>query len=82
MDGRKRWADNIVVERWFHSLKREKIHINEYHSLQELRHAIGKYITIRPHQALENKTPDAVYYALFSRSATIIVGLDCASLAC
>jgi len=25
MDGRKRWADNIMVERWFRSLKQEEI---------------------------------------------------------
>ena len=86
MDGRKRWADNIMVERWFRSLKQEEIYINEYRTPRELRHAIGEYIrkynTIRPHQALDNKTPDAVYYASFSRSATITAGLDSAPLAC
>ena len=30
MDGRKRWADNIMVERWFRSLKQEEIYINYY----------------------------------------------------
>ena len=86
MDGRKRWADNIMVERWFRSLKQEEIYINEYRTPRELRHAVGEYIrkynTIRPHQALDNKTPDAVYYASFSRSATITAGLDSAPLAC
>ena len=86
MDGRKRWADNIMVARWFRSLKQEEIYINEYRTPRELRHAVGEYIrkynTIRPHQALDNKTPDAVYYASFSRSATITAGLDSAPLAC
>ena len=86
MDGRKRWADNIMVERWFRSLKQEEIYINEYHSPRELRRAIAEYIrkynTIRPHQALDNKTPDDVYYTPFSRSATNTAGLDSAPLAC
>jgi len=32
MDGRSRWADNIMIERWFRSLKTEEVYINEYHS--------------------------------------------------
>ena len=86
MDGRKRWADNIMVERWFRSLKQEEIYTNEYRSPRELRHAIGEYIrkynSIRPPQALEIKTPDTVYYASFSRSATNAASLDSAPLAC
>ena len=86
MDGRKRWADNIRIERWFRSLKQEEIYINEYQTPRELRHAVGEYIrkynTVRPHQALDNQTPDAVFYASFSRSATIAAGLDSAPLAC
>ena len=42
MDGRKRWADNIMVERWFRSLKQEEIYINEYRTPRELRHAVGE----------------------------------------
>ena len=86
MDGRKRWADNIMIERWFRSLKQEEIYINEYRTPRELLHAVGEYIrkynTVRPHQALDNQTPDAVYYASFSCSATIAAGLDSAPLAC
>ena len=86
MDGRKRWADNIMVERWFRSLKQEELYINEYRSPRELRRAIAEYIrkynTIRPHQALDNKTPDDVYYTPFSRSAANTAGLDSAPLAC
>ena len=29
MDGRSRWADNIMIERWFRSLKTELIYVNE-----------------------------------------------------
>ena len=56
MDGKSRWADNIMIERWFRSLKTELIYINEYRSPKELRAAIRDYIndynTLRPHEAL------------------------------
>ena len=32
MDGKSRWADNIIIERWFRSLKTELIYINEFRS--------------------------------------------------
>lgn len=86
MDGRKRWADNIMIERWFRTLKQEEIYINEYHSPVELRRSIGKYIqkynVIRPHQALDNMTPDEAYYASFSCVPSNAAGLDRTPLAC
>ena len=69
MDGRRRWADNIMIERWFRSLKHECIYINEYKSPRELLQLIGNYVktynTTRPHEALENQTPDKMYYSCF-----------------
>ena len=70
MDGKSRWADNIMIERWFRSLKTELIYINEYRSPKQLRRAIHGYIddynTRRPHQALDYATPDKVYKASFA----------------
>lgn len=37
MDGKARWVDNVIIERWFRSLKQEEIYINEYQSPRELR---------------------------------------------
>ena len=69
MDGKSRWADNIMIERWFRSLKTELIYINEFRSPRELRQSIRSYIDdynrLRPHEALNYATPDAVYYASF-----------------
>lgn len=69
MDGKSRWADNIMIERWFRSLKTELIYINEFHSPRELRQSIRSYIndynTLRPHESLAYETPDSVYYAGF-----------------
>ena len=70
MDGRSRWADNIMIERWFRSLKTEEIYINEYHSPRELKQAIEKYVSKynseRPHEALGYKTPDIVFASCFN----------------
>ncbi len=70
MDGKSRWADNIMIERWFRSLKTEQIYPNEHQSPKELRKLIGDYVhaynTKRPHEALEYAVPDAVYYGMFA----------------
>ena len=46
MDGKGRWADNIMIERWFRSFKYEEAYITEYDNIREARDAIGK---IYPH---------------------------------
>lgn len=82
MDGKSRWADNIMIERWFRSLKTEEIYVNEYANPKALRKAIAAYIQTynneRPHEALENQTPNAVYARCF---ATPSADLDSLSLA-
>jgi putative transposase len=71
MDGKGRWIDNVIIERWFRTLKVENIYINEYMTPRELRAGIGHYIEsynhIRPHQSLEYKTPAWVYGNCFKR---------------
>ena len=70
MDGKSRWADNIMIERWFRSLKTEQIYPNEYVSPRELRILINKYVEeynkIRPHEALNYQAPDDVYYGVLA----------------
>ena len=39
MDGKSRWADNVMIERWFRSLKTEEIYLNEYPNPRALRKA-------------------------------------------
>ena len=41
MNGKSRWADNIMIERWFHSLKTEELYFNEYTSPRMLHKAIA-----------------------------------------
>ena len=70
MDGKSRWADNIMIERWFRSLKTEQIYPNDYGSPRELRILINKYVEeynkIRPHEALDYQAPDDVYYGVLA----------------
>ena len=67
-------ADNVMIERWFRSLKTEEIYLNEYPNPRALRKAISVYIqqynTVRPHQALGYKTPESVYQSCFASQAT------------
>lgn len=83
MDGKSRWADNIMIERWFRSLKTEMIYVNEFRSPKELRQAIRQYVsaynTLRPHEALDYETPEDVYLSCFTPTAA---GLDRTSTAC
>lgn len=69
MDGKSRWADNIMIERWFRSLKTEQLYPNEYRTPRELRQLIIQYIhdynNIRPHEALGYEVPNDFYFGSF-----------------
>ena len=66
MDGKSRWTDNIMIERWFRSFKYEEAYLTEYANLKEAREAIGRYIYTynfeRCHRPIGNKRPAEVYY--------------------
>ncbi|MEO9206432.1 MAG: IS3 family transposase [Gammaproteobacteria bacterium] len=66
MTGKGRCTDNIYIERFWRSLKREEFYLNEYKSVKELRKAINAYIEFynrsRWHQSLGYKTPASVYF--------------------
>jgi putative transposase len=66
MDGIKRWADNIIIERYWRTIKYEHILLHDYSSMKEARQSIGEYIekynNRRLHQSLQYKTPAMVYF--------------------
>jgi len=66
MTGKGRCHDNIYIERFWRSFKREEFYLNEYQSVKALRAAIGDYIEFynkkRWHQALNYKRPADVYF--------------------
>ena len=65
MDGRGRWMDNVFIERLWRSLKYEDIYLKGYADGREAKAGIAQWIAfyngLRPHQALEHRTPMAVW---------------------
>jgi putative transposase len=65
MDGRGRWMDNVFIERLWRSLKHEDVYLQGYADGQEAKAGIARWIGFynnsRPHQALGNRTPMAVW---------------------
>ena len=76
MDGRGRAFDNIFVERLWRSVKHEDVYLKGYASMGELLLGLTEYFAFyngeRPHQSLENKTPDVVYRSAISGGAMIV----------
>ena len=66
MDGTGRWRDNVFVERLWRSLKYEEVYLHAYETVHDAQHGLERYLTfyneIRPHRALEGRTPAAVYH--------------------
>jgi putative transposase len=70
MDGKARWIDNVIIERWFRSMKVENIYINEYRSPRELRQGIAGYVEAynleRPHTSIDDMRPAQAYGLKFT----------------
>lgn len=71
MDGRGAWRDNVFVERFWRSVKYERVYLRDYDSVSAARTDIAMYIDgfnkARPHSSLEDATPDEFYYANLPR---------------
>jgi len=69
MDGVGRALDNVFVERFWNTLKREDIKYQRYEFMEDLREGLGHYIKFynetRIHQSLDYATPDEFYYKPF-----------------
>ena len=66
MDGRRRYADNIFVERLWRTVKYEEVYLKAYADAKEARRELGAYFRFyndqRPHQALGYRTSAEVYH--------------------
>lgn len=65
MDGRGRAKDNIWIERFWRTIKREYIYLNHCDNAIELRKGIEKFMqyynTERHHQGIDNEIPERKY---------------------
>jgi putative transposase len=65
MDGRGRWLDNRFIERLWRSVKYEDVYVNDYGDGLSCGRGLGRwfghYNEARPHQALQNATPEQWY---------------------
>ena len=68
MDGRGRVQDNIFIERFWWTLKYQYLYLWSFNNGTELRQGLSYWIDLynreRSHQALDDLTPDEVYFAL------------------
>ena len=68
MNGRRRWIDNVVVERFFRTIKYDEVYLWAYADGHEAERRIGNFIDYynfrRPHQNLDDWRPGEVYRGL------------------
>ena len=73
MDGRGRWVDNVMIERFWRTIKYEDIYLKSYENPLELERGIGQFVdrynADRPHQSLNNRVPDTVYWSAMKKAA-------------
>jgi putative transposase len=67
MDGKGAWRDNVFVERFWKSLKYERVYLHAYDSVSQARESIMDYIDWynhkRPHSSLDRQTPHEAFTA-------------------
>lgn len=65
MDGKARWVDNVIIERFWRSLKYEDIYIRDYQNGWELQAGVERFVDRyndwRPHRTHDGLTPSDVY---------------------
>lgn len=66
MDSKGRALDNIMIERFWRSLKYEEVYLKDYGTPREARQNIRDYMEFynweRPHQSLGYRTPASIYF--------------------
>jgi len=66
MDGKGRWADNVIVERLWRTVKYDEVYLNSYQHVQECKDRIGRFFDYynnrREHQSLDYNYPKEIYF--------------------
>ena len=75
MDGRRRWIDNVFIERLWRSLKYECVYLNAFETGQEVREGIGRWLEYynheRPHSTFDGHTPDETYNGIVNPNLAV-----------
>lgn len=73
MDGRVRWVDNVRIERWFRTLKSERLRNAGYSTPRQLELEVAAFVEYhdgrRIHQALGHEVPASWYCGGFIGAA-------------
>jgi putative transposase len=73
MNGKGRSIDNIIIERFFRTLKQSNIYISDYQTIKELKEGIKtfihKYNFKRFHSSLNYQKPMNVYLSFIQKTA-------------
>jgi transposase InsO family protein len=73
MDGKGAWRDNVFVERFWRTVKYERIYKRAYGTVSEARADIAEYVAWyndkRPHTSLDDRTPKRAYDESRARQA-------------
>ncbi len=66
MDGKGCWRDNVFIERFWRTLKYEKVYLRAYDTMSAARQSLARYIRFyngrRPHTANDDLTPNVAYF--------------------
>lgn len=81
MDSKGRALDNIFVERLWRTVKYEEVYLKDYQSVSEAYGSLADYFNFynqeRPHQSLNNRTPEEVYFNLNTNKKRIMTHYPC-----
>jgi putative transposase len=76
MDGQGRWRDNVFIERLWKTVKYQEVYLKAYesiaHAKKELAKFFDQYNARRPHQGLDDRTPDEVYWSTLPGARDVV----------
>ena len=66
MDGKGCWRDNVLIERFWKTIKYQEVYLKAYESTSDARANIRRFIdfynSVRGHRSLQGQPPDSIYF--------------------
>ena len=66
MDGKGCWRDNVLIERFWKTIKYQEVYLKAYESTSDARANIRRFIdfynSFRGHSSLQGQPPDSIYF--------------------